>query len=167
MRKQLRLWVGALGLAIMMSVAPAQADILLRNPYDVKIDIEATCDHRDAVTGVLEPIHSFWYGDYEGGSFEPRVTFFVLDTEGNSLGAVEMAALPTPGWHDNWMEYITEPIDYTYTVYVVIDETIVSHTTVNCEPEREPVAGSSKPQQEPTPAPKIRLVRLSPFPRPI
>ena len=107
-------------------------------PTTITIDVTATCDNRDKTTDILEPITTQWGGNYQPGSLDHTVEFVILDTDGNTLGNVSITALPTYGFHDVWFEFITEPVDYTYTIYTYIDGTLDSTSTAVCSVDPPP-----------------------------
>lgn len=92
------------------------------------IEVDIACDpERDP----YEPLYTFWSGDYRVGATEP-VVVFAIQIDDEPVGAIELATLPTLGFHDNWFTEITEPLDGHVRVTTLFDNVIVDVYEKDC-----------------------------------
>ncbi len=171
--KRAKTWAGAVGLALMVSAVPAQADEYAYEGAYIGIEVTVDCDNVDtsSTDPSPEPILSDWTGDYRdyqdlasGISTHGFEVFIAIERDGVALTPLEFSDhLPTYGYHDNWVS--GEKITGVITATAWVNGWDISTDTADCTPEPAPQP-VPKVKRQPRPQPKIRFVRTY-GPRPL
>lgn len=134
--------LAALGLAFLMSATPtAWAS---ENPTTIDVDVTINCDNQDTTSAAAQrqPILTWW--DYGNWQWDPSVTGHDIDivvaevvgpNKVRPIGVITPTALPSPGYHDNWVG-ADVPIDgVTLVVAVIVDGVLVAQDATACPPQ--------------------------------
>jgi len=126
------------------------------------------CHNHDRVTGLLEPVQTWWPAADQFNDPPPRVIIQIESPPGNPIGRMEPASLPPEGYHDNW---IGRPIPngiIRATVY--LDGIAVAAAEEDCTRPTATVHGTEDVrwvlEEPPEPARSVTVTEPAPGPDP-